>query len=57
MSRVYFISGHRDITQEEFDKYYLEILDKVAVPMPRVRKLLIVELGTSHAREKAKREP
>ena len=28
--RVYFISGHRDITQDEFDKYYLEILDKVA---------------------------
>ena len=30
MNRVYFISGHRDITQEEFDKYYLEIFDKVA---------------------------
>ena len=29
-NRIYFISGHRDITQEEFDKYYLEILDKVA---------------------------
>lgn len=30
MGRVYFISGHRDITPDEFDKYYLEILDKLA---------------------------
>lgn len=27
--RVYFISGHRDITQDEFDWYYLPILDKL----------------------------
>ena len=27
--RVYFISGHRDITEDEFDKYYLDILDKL----------------------------
>lgn len=30
MSRVYFISGHRDITQDEFDKYYLNTINKLA---------------------------
>ena len=29
-NKVVFISGHRDITQDEFDKYYLDILDKLA---------------------------
>ena len=26
--KIYFISGHRDITQEEFDKYYIPELKK-----------------------------
>ena len=26
---TYFISGHRDLTQEEFDKHYAPILEKV----------------------------
>lgn len=33
--RVFFISGHRDITQDEFDKYYLDTIDKLAED-PRV---------------------
>jgi hypothetical protein len=29
-NRVYFISGHRDITQDEFDKYYLDMINRAA---------------------------
>lgn len=33
-NEVYFISGHRDITQEEFEKYYVPAIDK-AIEYPR----------------------
>ena len=26
---IYFISGHRDLTQEEFDKYYIPKISKI----------------------------
>lgn len=26
---IYFISGHRDLTQEEFDTYYVELIDEI----------------------------
>lgn len=26
---VYFVSGHRDLTQEEFDKYYIPLIEKI----------------------------
>ena len=26
---IYFISGHRDLTQEEFDQHYLPVINKV----------------------------
>jgi hypothetical protein len=29
MKQIFFISGHRDVTQEEFDTYYSPILDKL----------------------------
>ena len=28
---IYFISGHRDITQEEFDKFYVPVLKKAVL--------------------------
>ena len=26
---IYFVSGHRDLTQEEFDEHYIPLIDKV----------------------------
>lgn len=28
---IYFISGHRDITQEQFDRYYIPAIHKVII--------------------------
>ena len=28
--RIFFISGHRDITQDEFEKFYLDTIDKLS---------------------------
>ena len=32
---IYFISGHRDLTQEEFDKYYAPKINRVMEEDPR----------------------
>ena len=29
MGKVYFISGHRDLTKEEFEKYYVPVIQEV----------------------------